>query len=476
MSGVSFSVAVRAFCPVERGGSGADPGPLVSITASVAVTATGTVHMHDCRSLGKAKPRRYTFAELTAAGVQRTCKTCRVDERVPLTKEQSAYATTATKEWRRTESIRQEAEQLRKRRTELKSRIERADDQLDSLTRGWDRERLPQGSWPPASTATTATGPCNELLRDTEPIAFCEAVAVAAYDADAGTLILRCPVDSDHDPFMLREQAKNLVAHGHPHRAARGFDLWLSWQADRSAAFAALEAIERQYADVLPLHPIPNCAVCGDPLQMHRTREEEIWFCPGVEGQRRHLVRRDKRDDPTSASRAVEYLVGHFLQSLRRPAYGQLWPFALSPTSQLGDESLNPDPELLERNHERLLTTIAVVDGAGLAADDADLEDMRRQCQQLLEAVETLQVDGSAYGVLEPAVAVGATPSKIQQWLLIETLTLGAEGPPKVTFTLDRPDVRERLEIAGLRHAISAAREWADQREQELHAREKHQP
>lgn len=37
MSEVSFSVAVRAFCPVERGGSGADPGPLVLITAQRAI-------------------------------------------------------------------------------------------------------------------------------------------------------------------------------------------------------------------------------------------------------------------------------------------------------------------------------------------------------------------------------------------------------------------------------------------------------
>ncbi|MEV6058441.1 hypothetical protein AB0L62_00420 [Nocardia asteroides] len=475
MSEVNFTTAVRTFSPVERGGSGADPGPLVSITATFAVTGTGTVHMPDCRSLGKAKPRTYTFVEVIAAGVQRGCKTCRVDERMPLTKDQSAYATTTTDEWRRTESIREEAEQRRKQRTELKNRIKRADDQLDSLTRSWGRERLPQGSWPPASTATTATGQCHELLRDTEPIAFCEAEAVAAYDADAGTLIIRCPADSDHHPFRLREQAKKLVAHGHPHHAARGFDLWLSWHADRSAAFAALEAIERQYADVLPLRPIPNCAVCGDPLQVHRSLEEEIWFCPRVVSQRRHLVRRDKRNDPASVSRAVEYLAGRFLESFRHPAFGRLWPFALDPTSRLGDESLNPDPELLERNHARLLTTIAVVDGAGLAADDDDLADMKRQCQQLLEAVETLQVDGSAYGVLEPAVA-GGTLSEIQQWLLIETLTLGSEGPPTVTFTLDRPDIKERLEIADLRHAISAAREWADQREQELRTRGNPQP
>ncbi|MEU2258669.1 hypothetical protein ABZ540_36555 [Nocardia xishanensis] len=236
-----------------------------------------------------------------------------------------------------------------------------------------------------------------------------------------------------------------------------------------------MEAIELKYADVLPLHPVPICEICGDAVQIHRFRESEIWFCPGEEGQERHLLRRDERRDPSSVRRTIEYSVERFLETFRRPAFGNYWPFAPSPTSRLGDECLNPDPQLLDTHHARLLATIAVIDGAGLAADDDDLGALKQQCHDTLEAVEALQADGSAFNVLEPAVAGGTAPSEIQQWLLIETVILGADAPPKVRFTLDRPDVHERIELADLRQAIAAAREWADQREGELRARENRQ-
>ncbi len=97
---------------------------------------------------------------------------------------------------------------------------------------------------------------------------------------------------------------------------------------------------------------------------------------------------------------------------------------------------------------------------------------MKQRCQQTLEAVEILRQDGSAYRVLEPATEDRGTPSEIQQWLLIDTVVLGAEGPPEVRFTLERPDVQLRLELAEQRYAIAAARKWADQQEEELHRRE----
>ncbi|RMI35597.1 hypothetical protein EBN03_05010 [Nocardia stercoris] len=167
----------------------------------------------------------------------------------------------------------------------------------------------------------------------------------------------------------------------------------------------------------------------------------------------------------------IQHLAGRYLESFRRPAFHQLWPFAPDLASRLGDESLTPDTELLDEHHRRLRATIATIDGAGLASDDEDLADMKQHCQQTLDDIETLQSDGSADRVLASAIS-GGPLSELQQWLLIETITLGAYGSPTVQFTLDRPDVKNRLEIADLRHAISAAREWADEREAELHERE----
>ncbi|WP_306361031.1 hypothetical protein [Nocardia sp. CC227C] len=118
---------------------------------------------------------------------------------------------------------------------------------------------------------------------------------------------------------------------------------------------------------------------------------------------------------------------------------------------------------------------MAVVENAGLAADDDDLKTIKRQSQEALEAVEALRSDGSTYRVLESAAAGGGRPTDIQQWLLIDVVTLGPDGPPDVRFTLDRPDLREQLDLADLRDAIVEARAWADQREADLHAREQRQ-
>ncbi len=463
MSGFTLSEAIRAFKSVDRGGSGADLGPLVGIAATVAITGAGTIHMPDCTSSGKAKPRKYTFAELIVTNVQRGCKTCLIDDRLPLTEEQSTYALTVTGEWRTASAASGEVEQLRKQRADLKKR-----------TWPWSRERLPAGSWPPPTTAATATGTCDELLREAMPVGFCEADAGVAYDAEGGTLTYHCQADSNHEP-RLHEQAKALVAQGHHYRGARDFDLWFTWQSEQKAAREALDAIEMQYADVPPLRPVPICETCGEPVQIYRSRDDEMWFCPGEAGEERHFFRTEKHDGPSSVHHKIEHSVQRFLETLRRPKFSGAGPFAPSRMRWLGDESLNPDPELLDQHRARLLATIAVIDGAGLAADDDDLGTIKRQCEETLEAVEVLRTDGSAYRLLESAVFSDGTPSEIQQWLLIDTVTLGANRQPDVQFTLGSPDTEERLEIAELRDAIAAAREWADQQEAELNARENRQ-
>ncbi|WP_306361030.1 hypothetical protein [Nocardia sp. CC227C] len=128
---------------------------------------------------------------------------------------------------------------------------------------------------------------------------------MVAYDAEAHTLTYHCPDDSSHDPF-LREQAMTLVAHSHPHRVACQFDLWLAWKADRAAALAALEEIEKQYADTPPLRPVPICETCGQTVRVHRSHEREIWFCSGRETNQRHLFRDEKRNDLASRRRLAQ--------------------------------------------------------------------------------------------------------------------------------------------------------------------------